>query len=204
MSFVAVSIGTAGVGAAQAIIGGIGAHKTQKKLEALQTPVYQPNKAIGDYYQDALSRYGANPYDTQAYGMAKNNAMAGTAAGLNALQGRRSALAGVGKLVGIQDNALEKASVAAEGQRNQEFNQLGRATGMKASDDQKAFQYNELAPYDKKMQLLGAKASGYNKMLSSGISNMFGAAGSYGKLISAKKDPGQVNYGSTGNGEAWG
>lgn len=204
MSFVAVSIGTGAVGLGQAIIGGIGAHKTQKKLEALQTPVYQPNRGINDYYQDALSRYNANPYDTQAYGVAKNNAMAGTAAGLNALQGRRSALAGVGKLVGIQDQALGKAAVAAEGQRNQEFNQLGRATGMKASDDQKAFQYNELAPYDKKMQLLGAKASGYNKMLSSGIQNMFGAVGNLGKIKSFKNnaDTG-LNYGSSGAGESW-
>jgi len=186
MSFVAVSIGTGVVGLGQSIIGGIGAHKTQKKLEQLQTPTYQPNKAIGDYYQSALSRYNANPYDTQAYGLAKSNAVLGTASGLNALQGRRSALAGVGKLVGVQDNALQRASVGAEEQRNRAFGQLGQATGMKASDDRTAFQYNQVAPYEKQMQLLGAKANGYNKMLSSGIQNMFGGAANFAKLKGSK------------------
>lgn len=182
-----------GIGIAQGIAGFFGAKSAQKKLEQLQTPVYQPNKAIGDYYNTALSRYNANPYDTQAYGMAKGNAVMGTASGLNALQGRRSALAGVGKLVGIQDNALQRASVAAEDQHNRAFGQLGQATGMKAADDRTAFQYNQVAPYEKQMQLLGAKASGYNKMLSSGIQNLFGGASNFAKL-KANKNTTDLNY----------
>lgn len=176
----------AGAGIVQGIKGLFGANKTQKQLEKLTPPTYTPNRAINDYYEDASARYNANPYDTAAYGMAKNNAMAGTAAGLNALQGRRSALAGVGKLVGIQDNALDKASVNAENRRSQEFNQLGKATGMKAADDRMAFQYNKVAPYEKQMQLLGAKASGYNRLLSSGIQNLFGGASNFAKLKTNK------------------
>lgn len=182
-----------GLGIAQGIAGFFGAKNAQNELEKLQTPTYTPNKAIGDYYNTALSRYNANPYDTQAYGLAKKNAVMGTASGLNSLQGRRSALAGVGKLVGIQDNALQKASVAAEDQRNREFGQLGQATGMKAGDDRMAFQYNQVAPYEKKLQLLGAKASGYNKMLSSGIQNLFGGASNYAKL-KANKNISDLNY----------
>jgi len=182
MPVLAPSAIQAGVGLFQGIKGLFGANKAQKALEKLQAPTYTPNQAIGSYYNNALARYNANPYDTQAYGMAKNNAMAGTAAGLNALQGRRSALAGVGKLVGIQDNALQKAAVSAEDQRNREFSQLGTATNMKAADDRTAFQYNQMMPYENKRQLLGAKASGYNRMLSSGIQNLFGGVGNFAKL----------------------
>lgn len=182
-----------GIGLAQTIGGFFGAKSAQKKLEQLQTPTYQPNKAIGDYYNTALSRYNTNPYDTQAYGMAKNNAVMGTASGLNALQGRRSALAGVGKLVGIQDNALQRAAAGAEEQHNRAFGQLGQATGMKAADDRTAFQYNQVMPYENKRQLLGAKASGYNKMLSSGIQNMFGGAANFAKL-KANKMPTDLEY----------
>jgi len=188
MPVIAPSAIQAGLGIYQGIKGIFGANKAQKQLENLQTPTYTPNRAINDYYQDALGKYSANPYDTQAYGVAKNNALAGTAAGLNALQGRRSALAGVGKLVGIQDNALQKASAMAENQRNNAFNQLGKATGMKASDDRTAFQYNQVMPYENKRQLLGAKASGYNKMLSSGIQNLFGGASNFAKLKANKLD----------------
>lgn len=194
MSYIAAGVAVAGL--TQSVIGGIKAGKKQRALEKLQTPTYTPNKAIGDYYTNALTRYNANPYDTQAYSMAKNNAMAGTAAGLNALQGRRSALAGVGKLVGIQDNALQRASAGAESQRAQEFNQLGRATGMKAADDEKAFQYNKVMPYEKKAQMLGAQASGYNKMLSAGVQNLFGGASNYAMLQYGKKNK------TTGGGES--
>ncbi len=188
MPVIAPSAIQAGVGLVQGIKGLFGGNSAQKQLEKLQPPTYQPNKAIGDYYGQALSRYNANPYDTQAYGLAKNNAIAGTSSGLNALQGRRSALAGVGKLVGIQDNALQRAAAGAEEQRNRAFGQLGQATNMKAADDRMAFQYNQVAPYEKKMQLLGAKASGYNKMLSAGIQNLFGGAGSFSKLKANKID----------------
>jgi len=201
MSYVAAGVAVAGL--TQSVIGGIKASKKQKALEKLQTPVYTPNKAIGDYYTQALTRYNSNPYDTQAYSMAKNNAMAGTAAGLNALQGRRSSLAGVGKLVAIQDNALQRAAVSAEGQRNQEFNELGRATGMKAADDEKAFQYNKVMPYQKQAQLLGGQASGYNKMLSAGIQNLFGGAMNYAKLKSLKTDGG-TGGGSQSNADPFG
>jgi len=183
-----------GIGLFQGIKGLFGANKAQKQLENLAPPAYTPNRAISDYYQNALGKYNTNPYDTQAYGVAKNNAMAGTAAGLNALQGRRSALAGVGKLVGIQDNALQKASAMAENQRNVEFNQLGKATGMKAADDRTAFQYNQLAPYENKRQLLGAKASGYNKMLSAGIQNIFGGAGNFAKLKTSGTNTTDLQY----------
>lgn len=174
MSFAAISIGTAGVGLAQSIIGGISAHSAQKKIENTPTPVYQPSKGINDYYQEALNRYSTSPYASMMYQQAQNRIAQSQAGGINALQDRRSALSGVGAIVGQGERALGQAGVQAENMRRQDFSTLGRAAEMKAGDDQTAFQYNKLLPYQKRMSILGAKAAGGNQMLNAGMQNVFG------------------------------
>lgn len=161
----------------QSIFGGNRARKAQDQLEALKTPTYTPNKGIGDYYSQALQRYGINPYQSQQYQYSQNQANRATAAGLSSLQGRRGAVAGVGRLAGIQNDAMLRAGITAENQRTQNFNQLGNATGMKASDDRYGFQINKMMPYEKELQLLGLKASGGNQIMNAGLSNIFGGLG---------------------------
>lgn len=186
MSFVAVSVGTAAVGLGQAVIGGINAHNAQKKLENTPTPTYTPSKSINDYYQEALNRYSASPYASMMYQNAQNRIAQSQAAGINALQDRRSGLAGIGAIVGQGQNALNQAGAQAEQMRRQDFSMLGRAAGMKASDDQTAFQYNQLLPYQKRMSIFGAKASAGNQMMNSGLQNMFGGISSAAELGSLK------------------
>ena len=172
MSFVAASV-TVGLGATQAIIGGIKSHKAQKNLENLKTPVYTPNKAVSDYYQTALNRYNTDPYNSQYYQQAEKQAQQGLATGISALGDRRSATGNIGALVGNEQNQLQNAGVKAENLRNQEFGALGQATNMKAADDRQAFQYNEEAPYEKQYNLLEAKAGGANQMENAGLTNAF-------------------------------
>lgn len=189
MSFVAVSVGTAAVGLGQAVIGGINAHKAQKQLENTPTPTYTPSKSINDYYQEALNRYSASPYASMMYQNAQNRIAQSQAGGINALQDRRAALAGVGAIVGQGQNALNQAGAQAEQMRRQDFSMLGHAAGMKTSDDQTAFQYNQLLPYQKRMSIFGAKASAGNQMMNSGLQNMFGGISSAAELGAFNKNP---------------
>lgn len=149
---------------------------SEKKLERMKSPTYSQNKSIMDYYNTALQRYNVDPYSSSQYQLQKQNANRGLASGLKALQDRRSAIAGVsGVLQGYNDSLL-RAGAAAEGERNQRFGQLGQAAGMKANEDDKAFQINEQAPFERKYNLLAMKAAGRNQMANAGLTNIFGAS----------------------------
>jgi hypothetical protein len=163
-----LAIGQGVMGLAQTILGGSAAHKAQKQMEGMVNN-YQPNQSIMDYYSKALNRYNVNPYNSNLYQMQSNNIQRGTASGINALQDRRSALAGVSSLVQGQNDGLLKAAAAAEGQQGQALSQLGQATGMKAQEDSKKF--------DMKYNLLAMKAGGNNQTMNAGIQNMFGGMG---------------------------
>lgn len=173
LSLLPAGIGLVG-GIAQSIIGGIKQHKAVKALEKLQTPVYTPNKAIGDYYQQALNRYNVNPYQSNEYQYAQKQAQRALGTGIGALQDRGNALQGVAALVNATDNNMNRAAVNAQGQQNAAFGQLGNATNMKAGDDFKAFHYNVEAPYQKKYNLLSMKAGAGGQMLNAGLQNAFG------------------------------
>jgi hypothetical protein len=171
-----LAIGQGVMGLAQTILGGSAAHKAQKQMEGMVNN-YQPNQSIMDYYSKALNRYNVNPYNSNLYQMQSNNIQRGTASGINALQDRRSALAGVSSLVQGQNDGLLKAAAAAEGQQGQALNQLGHATGMKAQEDSKKF--------DMKYNLLAMKAGGNNQTMNAGIQNMFGGMGGLANMGTA-------------------
>lgn len=170
----ALSATQTGMGLFQSLFSG--RKKAQREMEnqAANSPIYSGSKPINDYYQEALNRYNVSPYNSQQYQIAKKNAQAGTATGLGALQDRRSALGGVGKLVGIQDQALENAGVNAERQKAANFGQLGGATTMKNSDDRFKFSNNVLDPYNRKLQLSMMKSSAANARSDAGMQNAFG------------------------------
>lgn len=162
------------LGLGQAVLGGIKAHKAQKQLENLQTPVYNQSKSILDYYNTALSRYNQNPYQSQQYQYANQQADRSMAAGINALQGRGGAVGAISRLSALRNDAALRAGVNAEQEQNQRFGQLGQAAQLKTNEGDKAFQYNQLAPYEKKYNLLAMKGAGGNQIANAGISNLFG------------------------------
>jgi len=161
-------------GIAQAIGGGIQAHRAQKQLEKLQSPTYTPNKSIMDYYNKALERYNTNPYQSQQYQYATQRADRNMAAGIGALNSRASAVGGISRLAALNNDASLQAGVQAEQQQNQRFGQLGQAAGMKAGEERTAFDYNQIQPFERKYNLLAAKAGGGNQIANAGMSNIFG------------------------------
>lgn len=197
----------AGAGVIQAGLGFLQAHKAQKQLERLNAPTYAPNQGIANYYKTALDRYQTNPYASQGYTMASQNAGRTLSAGLSGLNDRRGGIAGIARLSAINNDALLKAGSMAENQQNQRFGQLGGATQMKAADDKYAFQTNQLMPYQQKYNLLAGKAAGGNQIMNAGLQNTFGGISGIGesnqfdKLYGLGKQP--KSNGSTFNSGAF-
>ena len=171
----AIAQGVIGLG--QSIIGGIAAHRAQKKYESLINS-YQPNQSIMDYYSKALQRYNQNPYESAIYRMQSQNAGRGLATGLNTLNDRRSALAGASSLVRGYDDSMLKAAATAEGQQSQALGQLGEATRMKSAEDKYKF--------EAKANMLGAKAAGNNQIMNSGLNNLYGGLSNISDYYLAK------------------
>ncbi len=187
-------------GLTQTIGGWIQSHRATKKLENLKSPTYNPNKSILDYYNTALQRYNVNPYQSSQYQNATNQIGRNTASILNNLKGRGGSVAAVGKLASSQNDAAIKAGISAENEQNQRFSQLGGATTLKAGEDDKAFQYNQLMPYRTKANLYAAKAGGGNQIMNSGLSNIFQAGSSLSQMDMLKKMYGTGSKGTAGNG----
>lgn len=171
----------AGAGLLQAGLGFFQAKKAQKALERLNAPTYAPNQGIANYYKTALDRYNTNPYASQQYNVARQNAGRSLAAGLGALNDRRGGIAGISRLTAINNDSMLKAGAMAENERNQRFGQLGNATGMKAADDRYAFQTNQLMPYQNKYNMLAGKAAGGNQIMNAGLQNVFGGISGFGE-----------------------
>lgn len=166
----------AGAGLLQSIIGGIGQRKAQKRFDKLldQSPQYKQNASILDYYNKALQKYNVNPYQSDLYKMQQQQANRGLTTGISALQDRGSALAGIGNLIQGRNDAMLKAGAQAEQQQSQNLSQLGNAASAKTSEDTKAFDINQMMPYQARLNQLAAKASGNANVVNAGLSNIFG------------------------------
>lgn len=166
------------------------AKKAEKGLEESldRTPKYKPNQSILNYYDEALRKYNVNPSDTREYKLAQQGIKQGTVQGLRYLQDRRSGLAGVPSLISGQNNALLRAAVNAEQRKDMELNRVGQAASMKAGEESKAFQQNEMYPFEAKYNLLAMKAAGSRADQRQHTQNAFNNLSSLGSLY-------QPNYG---------
>jgi len=191
----------AGAGLIQSIIGGVNARKQQKRLDQhiSQTPTYEPNKSVLDFYNTALQRYGVSPTDSAMYKQQMKDVNQNVATTVAGLQDRRSALAGIPSILRAANDAKLNANVAAEQQKNQRFNELGQATGMKASEEQLAFKQNKMLPFELKYNILSQKAGAANQTLNAGLTNIFGGLQNWGNYNTAKQD-GLIQQNKTGNG----
>lgn len=202
------------LGGAQALVGGIqaisGARKAKKAQRQMEGMIdsYKPNESIMDYYNKALNRYNTSPYQSATYQNQMNMANRSTAAGLGALNDRRSAVGGVSRLVAQQNQAGLNAATQAEAEQGARLGQLGQATAMRVPEDKYKF--------EAKYNLLSQKAGAANEGVNAGISNLFGGAGNIMDYAMIDKSYGNewgsgrnrrnkgTQYSSTGPGEEWG
>ena len=192
MSFAVVGISaavlSAGTGVYTAISAGKKQKRAQQRLEELakNSPLYKADKSIEDYYQKALSRFNENPYQSQQYQMGAMNARRATAQSLGALQDRRSAIGGISRLQAGQNYAMQNLGAQAEAQRNQRFNQFGNATQMKSGEYQRQFDFNQMTPYNRKLQLEQMKAAAAGERLNAGMQMIGQGLSTAGTVAGAK------------------
>lgn len=164
----------AGAGIAQSIFGANKAKKYQRQLDNMQSPTYNPNRGILDFYNQALARYNVNPTESALYKRQSQNIQRNQAAGIMGLNDRRSVLAGLPSLLRASNDAALNTEVAAEQQRDQRFSQLGQATEAKAGEERTAFDVNQMQPFERKFNMLAQRAGAANQLTNTGLSNIFG------------------------------
>jgi len=197
MSFIALGVG--GTIAAASAVAGVGmgaasmisANKQQKRAQkALEeqsrnSPLYKSSKSIDEYYQQALNRYNENPYQSQQYQLGAMNAQRATAQGIGALQDRRSAIGGIGRLALGQNAAMQNLGAQAEAQRASRFGQLGQATQLKTGEYQREFDINKMTPYNRQLQLEQMKAAAAGERYNAGMQMVGQGLSAAGSLAAA-------------------
>lgn len=163
------------VGGIQSLIGGGQARRARRALDNLQTPTYQANRSILDYYNQAL-----NPQSSLEYQLADQETGANLATGLSAAQDRRGGLAAIGGLVRQRNNAMLRTAADAQ-------SRLGQATQMKAAEDQQEWNVNKMLPFQKKYATLMSQMGAGNQLLNSGLSNAFGGLSTFATSFTPKK-----------------
>jgi hypothetical protein len=141
-------------------------------------------------FRSALNRFQENPYQSQQYQLGAMNAQRATAQGIGALQDRRSAIGGIGRLALGQNAAMQNLGAQAEAQRNARFSQLGGATQMKNADLMQQFDINKMTPYNRQFGLKQMKSQAANEEYAKDVSNTFNALGN---LASVGMMAGQPN-----------
>jgi len=179
LPLLAATLGQVALGAYQSATSGAGAAEKDFENFAKQNPLAQRSKSLDDYYQQALSRYQENPYQSALYQQAAQNAQRTTAQGISALQDRRSAIGGIGKLSALQNDALQRAGVQAENYKQQQFNQLGQATQAQTAQDRYLFDVNQATPFNRQLGIKQMKSQAANERYNAGLGMMGGALGNY-------------------------
>jgi hypothetical protein len=201
MSFLAIGVTSAaistGLGVYTTVKGQQAQSKAQKALEeqARNSPLYKPDKSIDTYYQEAMNRYKENPYQSQQYQVGQQNIQRATTQGISALQDRRSAIGGIGRLQANQMGAMQNLGAQAEASRQQRLGQFGQATQLKSGDYQRQFDINQMTPYNRQLQLEQMKAAAAGERYNAGMQMMGQGVSSIGSLAGAGafKGGGKVN-----------
>ena len=192
MPFPLIPLITAAMSLGSAAVAKRKAKQAEKEAETMLggAPKYRPNQSILNYYDEALRRYNVAPTDTSQYKMDKQNIKQGTVQGLSSLNKLRSG--DVSNLIQGQNTSLLRAAANAENRKAQEFNVLGQAAGIKAGQEAKAFQQNELYPFEGKYNLMTMKAAGERASQRQATKNL------YDNLLAAQLSEGEE--GKTGEG----
>ena len=174
-----LSLGQAALGGIQALTSGRGAAEKDFENFAKKRPLAKASPSLDNYYQQALSRYNENPYQSQQYQVGAMNAQRATAQGIGALQDRRSAIGGIGRLAASQNAAMQNLGVQAEAQRNARFGQLGGATQMKTAQDKYLYDVNQATPFNTMLGIKQMKSAAANERFNAGLNMIGSAAGNY-------------------------
>jgi len=177
-----------GGGLLQGIFGGGARRKSQKELETMADN-YKPNEGILDYYNKALARYSANPYQSTGYQNQSNQIQRNLATSISSGQDRRQGLMGTAMAVQQANDAGARAAAQAEQQQGAALGQLGQAAGVKSAEDRRKF--------DMKYNLLAMKAGNSASTENQGYRNIFGGLSNLSTILGGKEKKDKVGTGTT-------
>jgi len=113
-------------------------NKSERDLEKFAA-TDRLSSSILDYYNKAYNQYSPNAYQSAEYNAQMRNVLGSQAAGINALQNRRSALAGIPSITQATNVATQRAGAGAEAAQRANLGILGQAAGAKAREEQRLF-----------------------------------------------------------------
>lgn len=188
------------LGVGQALFGGISAasaaadaRREQRRLEkqAAASPLQKASPELSDYYQQALNRYKENPFTTPYYLETVKQADRAAANALGAMQSRGGALGSVGRINQILSDTKNRGIAGAVQNKNAQFSQFGQAAQAKAAEQNRLFNVNQQAPYERMLQLQQLKTQAANDRYSAGMSTLAQGLGNVAQYGIAKELYGQ-------------
>lgn len=126
--------------------------EAEKALEA-EVDLMKVPESITDIYNKNLARYSPNAYQSAEYNQQMRNVLANQASSINALQNRRSALAGIPSIMQGTSRAAGDVAARAERAQGENLRQLTGAAGALAQQQNLIRQA--------KLNLMAQKAAAY-------------------------------------------
>ena len=135
---IAIPLAGAAISGISSLVAAGKRNKAEKDLEQFAA-TDKINQSILDYYNKAYNQYSPNAYQSAEYNAQMKNVLGNQAAGINALQNRRSALAGIPSITQATNVATQRAGAGAEVAQRTNLGILGQAAGAKAREEQRLF-----------------------------------------------------------------
>lgn len=180
----------AGTGLFQALFSGKRRRERELERFAQNMPQYQGSQALDKFYQQSLQNATLAAQQSALYKQQTNMANRAMAAGLTAPgigQGN------VAKLVQGTQDAYGRALSQAEGLREQRMGVLGQASQMKAADDMRKYQFNQMKPFEARYNLLAARAAAAGRQQQAGFGNLASGLVNAGTILAAGQGEGDNN-----------
>jgi len=188
------------LGVGQALFGGISAanaaadaRREQRILEkrAATSPLQKASPELSDYYQQALNRYKENPFTTPYYLETVKQGDRAAANALGAMQTRGAALGSVGRINQILADTKNRGIAGAVQNKNAQFSQYGQAAQARAAEQNRLFNVNQQAPYERMLQLQQMKTQAANERTNAYQSMAVQGLSNAGQYLIAKEMYGQ-------------
>jgi hypothetical protein len=190
------------LGIGQALFGGISAanaaaaaRRQQAALEriAAASPLQKESPELAQFYKQSESRYKENPFTTPYYLETVKQGDRAAANALGAMQTRGAALGSVAKINQILADTKNRGIAGAVQNKNAQFSQYGQAAQARAAEQNRLFNVNQQAPYERMLQLQQLKSQAANERYSAGMSTLAQGLSSAGQYYTAKEMYGNNN-----------
>lgn len=189
----------AGLGLAETVVGLIGSHKAKKEAERLQG--LRPKYKESPYYKDALSlaesdlSTGMSADAQKAYEQGIDRDLSTS---LNTILQGGGSVNNVAQIFDASQQGRQRLALMKENLRLNQINNVVRAQQLSEEDREKAFQFNEFAPWADRVQANAEARKASQNMIWGGLSTAASSAMSYFGNKEGSKQMG--NYFNQGQG----